>query len=144
MAELKDLDQLAPLFDQYRVFYKQSSHLEAARDFLEKRFQKNDSVVFMAEDGDQIVGFTQLYSSFSSVSLQRQYILNDLFVAETHRNQGIATALLEKAKEFCRLQKAKGLALETDHNNPAQYLYEKLGWKKDDRTFHYFWTSPQA
>ena len=33
----------------------------------------------------------------------------------------------------------KGLALETAKANPAQRLYEKLGWKKDLEHLHYFW-----
>ena len=34
------LEEIIPLFDQYRVFYKQASNLEAARRFLKERFQK--------------------------------------------------------------------------------------------------------
>ncbi len=135
---------VAPLLDQYRVFYKQDSNLNAAKQFLEERITKNESVVFIAFDDDEPVGFTQLYTTFSSVSLQHVFILNDLYVSKTRRGKGIGEALLNHAKNFCKKSGYKGLALETATDNPAQQLYEKLGWKKDLDCFHYFWTSKQS
>ncbi|MEZ4858045.1 MAG: GNAT family N-acetyltransferase [Flavobacteriaceae bacterium] len=138
-ATLKNLSDLAPLFDGYRVFYKQVSDLEKATRFLKERFQKNDSIIFMAFEGASAVGFIQLYPSFSSVSMQRIYILNDLFVHPEARGKGIGEALLNTTKQFAISQKAKGLTLETDSTNPAQKLYERLGWTKDTEVFHYTW-----
>ncbi|MFT5243917.1 MAG: hypothetical protein ACI8QQ_001850, partial [Psychroserpens sp.] len=36
-AKLKNLDDLAALFDGYRTFYKQDSNLEATKRFLKQR-----------------------------------------------------------------------------------------------------------
>jgi len=135
------IPMLTPLFNAYRVFYKQEHDLSAAQFFLEERFRKKESVVFIAFLKDEAVGFTQLYTTFSSVSLQSYYIVNDLYVAPLQRQNGIGEALLNRVKEFCREKGCKGLALETAKDNPAQKLYEKLGWKKDSNTFHYFWTA---
>lgn len=140
-ANLDHLALIAPLFDQYRVFYKQDSNLEKAKNFLEDRISRNESVVFLAMDNDTAVGFVQLFTSFSSVSLQPIFILNDLYVHEVHRGKGIGEALLTRTKEFCLEKGYKGLALETGIENPAQQLYERLGWEKDTDCFHYFWTS---
>ncbi|HBY68373.1 MAG TPA: GNAT family N-acetyltransferase, partial [Flavobacteriaceae bacterium] len=96
--------------------------------------------IFMAFTSEnEAVGFTQLYPSFSSVSVQRTYILNDLFVSKEYRGKGIGEALLNHAKQFAKKEGSKGLTLETETNNPAQHLYERLGWKKDEHTFHYTW-----
>ena len=139
-ANLDDLDTLVPLFDGYRVFYKQASDLETARSFIEERLSKKDSVIFMAvSEKEEGIGFTQLYPSFSSVAMQRVYILNDLFVSEGARGLGVGEALLERAKSFAREQEARGLTLETATDNPAQKLYERLGWTKDTEVFHYTW-----
>lgn len=140
-ATLNDLAVVVPLFNQYRIFYNQKSNEEAAKEFLKKRIQHKESVILLAYFNDEPVGFTQLFTSFSSVSLQPVFILNDLYVSETHRGKGIGEALLNSAKELCRDRRYKGLALETGVKNPAQQLYEKLGWKKDTDCFHYFWTS---
>ncbi|MEP3209672.1 MAG: GNAT family N-acetyltransferase [Maribacter sp.] len=140
-ANENHIEAVAPLFDHYRIFYKQESDEQAAKKFLLERIQKNESIVFVAFIGEVAVGFTQLYTSFSSVSLQAVFILNDLYVKPTSRGKGVGEALLNRAKELCRERNYKGLALETGVKNPAQQLYEKLGWEKDTDCFHYFWTS---
>ena len=134
------LPQLSQLFNLYRVFYQQTSNLDAARVFLKDRFLKSDSVIFIAiaSDGTEL-GFTQLYPSFSSVSMMSTYILNDLFVASEARKKGVGEALMEKAKHFAISQGAKGLTLETAIDNPAQKLYLRLGFKKDSDVNHYTW-----
>ena len=45
-ATIDDLALLAPLFDAYRVFYKQSADLALARHFLEQRLSKQESIIF--------------------------------------------------------------------------------------------------
>ena len=133
-ASLANIEQLIPLFDAYRVFYKQPSDPLAARCLLK------DSTIFLALDTETNgLGFTQLYPSFSSVRMQRTYILNDLFVTKTARGQGVGEALMLRAKEFAKQEGSRGLTLETDRDNPAQKLYERLGWVKDTKVFHYTW-----
>ncbi|MFK7812303.1 MAG: N-acetyltransferase family protein [Maribacter sp.] len=140
-ATLKHITEITPLFDQYRMFYKQETDMQAAKQFLTERIQKEESIIFLAYFNGEPIGFTQLYTSFSSVSMQPIFILNDLYVAQTNRGKGIGEALLNRAKELCIDRKYKGLALETGIENPARKLYEKLDWKKDTDCFHYFWTS---
>lgn len=140
-AAVDHIALIAPLLDQYRIFYKQDSNLVAAKIFLEERFSKNESIIFLAFEQDESIGFIQLYTSFSSVSLKPVFILNDLFVAPNYRGKKVGELLLTRAKEYCKEKEYKGLALETATNNPAQQLYERLGWKRDTDCFHYFWTS---
>ncbi|MGO9643178.1 MAG: GNAT family N-acetyltransferase [Candidatus Bathyarchaeia archaeon] len=138
-ASQKDVDRVAPLFDQYREFYKERADAEGARSFLMERLTKNESVVFLAVDRELgAVGFIQLYPSFSSVSMKRLWILNDLFVLPAARKRGVGEALLQRAEEFARQTNAKGLELETWVNNlPAQHLYEKCGWKRNVEFYQY-------
>ena len=141
-ADSDYLSQLVPLFNGYRVFYKQESDLNAARSFLEDRFLKNDSVIFIANASDgTALGFTQLYPCFSSVSMQPTYILNDLFVTSEARKKGVGEALMKKAKHFVKTEGCKGLTLETAVDNPSQKLYQRLGFKKDTKVNHYTWES---
>lgn len=137
-----DLHTLIPLLEGYRKFYKQEPNPEKATAFLSDRLSARDSVVFVAETNGELLGFTQLYPSFSTVSLQRVWILNDLFVLPAARSKGIGQRLLKQAQNFCIEEGAKGLALETGVENPAQKLYESLGWQKDTHCFHYFWIAP--
>jgi len=94
--------------------------------------------VFLAIVDGAIVGFTQLYPSFSSVSMKRLWVLNDLFVTADARKSGAGRALLERAERWAAETGAKGLTLSTQVTNlTAQRLYEACGWTKDDEFFHY-------
>ncbi len=140
-AELGHLEQSARLFDEYRLFYEQASDLDGARQFLEERLSRRESVVFLAVDplNGKAVGFTQLYPSFSSISMKRVWILNDLYVQEEYRNQGAAKLMLEAAKSHALRTNAKGLELSTAMNNArAQRLYEQNGYERDTEFYHYF------
>ena len=136
-ASTADLDALVPLFDAYRMFYAQPSDPVRARDFLDARLAKGESVVLVAERGPSAVGFTQLYPVFSSVRTARTWLLNDLFVAEGARRGGVARALLDAAADFARAQGAAGLMLETTRDNgPARALYRAAGWHEDETQWY--------
>ena len=126
------------LFDHYRVFYNQQSNLREAQQFIADRLQHQDSAIFLALDKDKGLGFIQLYPSFSSVSMGRVWILNDLFVLPSHRRQGIAKQLMQAAADYARDTGAIRLALATQKTNTAaQSLYQSLGYRLD-QTFDHF------
>ena len=132
-ATLGHLEQLAPLFNAYRVFYEQKSDLEAATAFLLERFLLRENVIYLALEGETALGFTQLYPSFSSVSLRRLWILNDLFVIPEARGQRVGEALIGAAVELALASGAVGVQLETAHSNlSGQKLYERLGFQRED------------
>ena len=138
-AGIADVKSIAPLLDMYRIFYGEKTDINAAFNFLKERLSKNQSTIFIALSGEVIVGFTQLYPIFSSVSLKNTGLLNDLFVAAEARRQGVAEALLKKAKDFGSLTNAKWILLETGADNfNAQKLYEKNGWIKQTDIFYQY------
>jgi GNAT superfamily N-acetyltransferase len=102
LAQLEHLEEISKLFDRYRIFYKQSSDIAAATKFLQERFEQKDSTIFLALEADRAIGFTQLYPSFSSVSMRRIWILNDLFVEEDFRKKSVAKLLMSAAEKFAR------------------------------------------
>lgn len=139
-ATIEDLNPLADVFNRYRVFYKQASNLEGAKLFLSERLKLEESVIYIAVDNgtDAIIAFTQLYPTFSSISMRRAWTLNDLYVAEHYRGQGIAQLLLDQAKLLAKETKSKGLSLSTAVDNEvAQKLYERNGFVKDDEFYYY-------
>ncbi len=137
-AGLDDLEALVPLFDGYRQFYRQPSDPESAQAFLAERIKRGESVIFVAIVDGAAAGFTQLYPLFSSVSMKRLWLLNDLFVAPAGRRAGVGRALLDRADRWARETGAKGLTLSTELTNAAaQRLYESAGWTKDDQFVHY-------
>lgn len=138
-ASLPDLSAVAYLFDQYRQFYKQPADLDGATIFLQERMEKNESVILLALEDGEVVGFTQLFPIFSSVSMRKAWLLNDLFVQADQRGKGIGTKLLDAAKQLGRNTEAKWLLLQTGADNTtAQAVYEKNGWVRENDWFYQF------
>ncbi|MFC5465932.1 GNAT family N-acetyltransferase [Lederbergia graminis] len=137
-ATIEDLEGVSNLFNLYRMFYQQTTDLDGAKNYIKNRLESKDSIIFVVKDKQGYVGFTQLYPTFSSISMKRAWILNDLYVDSKARNQGIGAMLLRKAKDFAIETGAKSISLETAPDNyAAQKLYEKNGYKRDSKFYHY-------
>ena len=138
LANGGDLDAVARLFDGYRQFYGKTSNVEGAEAFLGARIAASDSTIIVAEQAGDVVGFTQLYPSFTSVGMARIFILNDVFVASESRGTGAGRALLDAAAHYAREAGAVRLTLTTQVTNArAQSVYEANGWVRDDQFYTY-------
>ncbi|KRW62073.1 GNAT family N-acetyltransferase [Pseudomonas sp. TTU2014-080ASC] len=137
-ASLDDAEAIAPLLDKYRQFYGESSDLARSLEFIKQRFFLGESVIVVAEFNHEIIGFTQLYPSFSSVTLERLWILNDLYVETSKRKKGAGLALLNAAKAFAQTTNAKQLFIEGADDNPrARDLYTRFGFI-ENTAYHYY------
>ncbi|OIQ41375.1 MAG: GNAT family N-acetyltransferase [Bacteroidetes bacterium MedPE-SWsnd-G1] len=141
-ATLKDLAQLAQLFDAYRVFYRKETDIIGAKEFLTERFNQQDSVIFIAEDSEcQLTGFTQLYPLFSSTRMEKLWLLNDLFVNPNTRGKGVSKGLIEQAKKLVKESGACGMFLETEKSNTiGNNLYPVTGFKLNEGSNYYEWS----
>ncbi|MFC0266702.1 GNAT family N-acetyltransferase [Kushneria aurantia] len=131
-ANLKDLSLLAVLLDEYRCFYGQPCNLKKAREFLQLRLELRDSyvLVYDFEDGADLDGFVQLYPIYTTVRLDKCWILNDLFVTPSTRRHGIGRELMGAAAKLAREHSVSQLKLSTQVDNAAaKTLYESLGWQ---------------
>lgn len=144
-----DVDAVVDLFRQYLRFYDQEVPDAEARAYLTARRDAGDCVLLIAvvkpegtepddSAAEEVVGFTQSYPTWSSVSLSRSWVLNDLFVAPAARGTGAARALV---RETCRRAKEAGairVSLATAWDNvAAQGLYESEGFVRDQHFHHY-------
>lgn len=137
-ATIEDLEGISNLFNLYRVFYKKESNLESAKEYIYKRLENEDSVIFFVKINNKYVGFTQLYPAFSSVSMKKTWILNDLYVDTEAREQGVGEILLNKAKNYSIKTGADSISLITALDNiSAQRLYEKNGYEKNSQFYQY-------
>ncbi len=135
-----DLKELSLLFDAYRVFYRQSSNIEGARNFIKDRLIFQDSKIFVAEEKDTLFGFVQLYPRFSSTQLKRTWLLNDLFVSPEARGKQLGVRLIERAKVLAVTTNSVGLMLETEKSNTiGNNLYPKTDFILDELHNFYYW-----
>ena len=137
-ATESDLEGVVDLFNAYRMFYNQPANSVAAHSFIENRIREKNSVIFVAKDQMDYIGFVQLYPTFSSISMKKTWILNDLYVVDAGRRQGVAQRLIEMAIGLCEKTDVAYLTLETASSNVhAKKLYEKIGFIHDDTFEHY-------
>jgi len=96
-----------------------------------------DAAVFVAEDGERIVG--RLSLSRDPHPASRHVADLGLMVAASHRRQGVGTALLRQAVTWSRESRIRKLELHVfPWNEPALGLYESFGFVREGyRKRHY-------
>ena len=139
LANETHLDELARLFNLYRIFYEQEDNYESAYEFIKQRIINQESIVFLScKSTNNFNGFVQLYPSFCSVSGIPILILYDLYVDKDQRGLSIGRKLMDRAKVYAKDNGFKRLELSTAKDNLiGQSLYESLGYEQDSEFYHY-------
>lgn len=137
-AQPQDVDKVLPLYLGYRRFYQVEEKPKQSRDFLLKRLQLKESIIFFAESEGKVVGFTQLYPLFCSLEMKRIWLLYDLFVDESARKHGVAQQLIERAEQLANESDSAFIMLATATDNvKAQAVYERNGFVRDTDFYTY-------
>ncbi|QNL50492.1 GNAT family N-acetyltransferase [Olivibacter sp. SDN3] len=132
-ATIDDLASLSAVFADYRNSSGQDYDLDDGKAFLEQRLTKKDSVIFIAIIDGEIVGFTLLFPFFTPAGIREMWLLNDIYIADEYRHQGVAQSLLSEAIFFSKKTKKCKVYLATKIDNVnSQTLFEKFGFKKTD------------
>lgn len=126
-----DLPELLPLVRAYCDFYRSSPAdedlLTLARALIDD--PEREGVQFIARDlAGRAVGFATVYWSWSTTDGARVGVMNDLFVAEQARGQGVAEQLIAACRTQCTRRGARRLSWQTaPDNRRAQTVYERVG-----------------
>jgi GNAT superfamily N-acetyltransferase len=130
-VEGADLNELLPLLRAYCDFYEVSPTnadlLALARALIDD--PEHEGVQLLARDPDgRVAGFATLYWSWSTTDACRIGVMNDLFVAEPARGQGVADQLIEACRAECAPRGARRLTWQTAPDNfRAQAVYDRVG-----------------
>jgi GNAT superfamily N-acetyltransferase len=126
-----DLDDVLPLFAGYQRFYTGEAQDDAKNRAFLGRFVSDEAgrlLVAREDVSGEVLGFATLYWTFSSTIAEEHVLMNDLFVSEQARGQGVGFALIEAARDVARERGSKTLSWETAvDNRTAQRLYERTG-----------------
>lgn len=128
----KNYEIILDLFVEYQRFYKQESNIEQNREFI-KNLLKSDSqaAFYVAKIASKNLAFVTVYFSYSSVKASKIAIINDLYVTQEYRKQGIASNLLEFVILDLKNRGFQYIRWCTENGNKiAQKLYDKLEVKK--------------
>lgn len=90
--------------------------------------------VFLIYADDEIAGYTVLTFGYSLEFHGRDAFVDELFLHEKFRGQGISQRALEFLAEVCRENGVAALHLEVERKNlAAQAAYRKFGFADHDR-----------
>ncbi len=92
----------------------------------------DQSLLLVIEDNEALVGcgFVQLRTSKPAHEHDRHGYLSAMYVAPSHRGQGLITQLIEQLVAWSKAKGVETFFLDVYHDNaPAVRAYEKLGFK---------------
>lgn len=95
----------------------------------EHRMAGNGTLLLVAEENSEIVGFLFGFLDPSPVLKRPTALLDALFVCEEHRGKGIGKALALRFREWAKEQGVYAIELKVmSQNTTALRLYENLGF----------------
>ncbi len=90
--------------------------------------------VWLIQDETVAIGYIILTFGYSLEFLGRDAFIDELYIRESHRGQGIGTKAIQFIQEICPSLGIQALHLEVDRTNTAaQALYRKVGFEDHDR-----------
>lgn len=100
--------------------------------YLERLLGSDSFIALAALKGDEVVGGLAAYELHKFEQERSEIYIYDLAVAEAHRREGVATALIMELKKIASLRGAYVIFVQADlSDGPAVSLYTKLGCRED-------------
>jgi GNAT superfamily N-acetyltransferase len=131
----QQLEILLPMIAAYQRFYEvEDVDEERNRAFFSRFLAPSENGMLLgAWRGEELVGYACLYWHFTSLVPAETVLMNDLYVAENRRGEGIGRALIEAGAEIARSRGAHHLEWATaPDNETAQRLYDRTGAERSD------------
>jgi GNAT superfamily N-acetyltransferase len=130
-----EYEELLPLIAAYQRFYEVQEIDEGRNRSFFRRFltPSDDGLLLGARQEGRLVGYACLYWHFSSTRATETVLMNDLYVDESARGQGVGRALIEASAEVARERGAPFVEWSTaPDNQTAQRLYDSTGAERSE------------
>ncbi|HXS45962.1 MAG TPA: GNAT family N-acetyltransferase [Solirubrobacterales bacterium] len=131
----QQLPPLLPMIAAYQRFYGvEDIDEERNRAFFSHFLAPSESGMLLGAWREQeLVGYACLYWHFTSLVPAETVLMNDLYVDDTCRGQGIGRTLIEASARIARERGAHRLEWATaPDNKTAQRLYDSTGAERSE------------
>lgn len=124
-----EIEQLAEIFDRYRIHYGEAAEASRTASWLEGNISSGRLEAFVAEDNGAFVGFAITMIVPASLRLGQFWQIRDLFVLPNHRRLGVGRTLLDSIRAAAIATGALRIVVQTEADNtPALRLYAESGY----------------
>ncbi|HWN72881.1 MAG TPA: GNAT family N-acetyltransferase [Solirubrobacterales bacterium] len=131
----EEFEELLPLIAAYQRFYETEEIDEERNRVFFRRFlaPSEDGLLLGARREGHLVGYACLYWHFSSLEVCESVLMNDLYVTEEARGQGVGRTLIEATAEVARERGVPYVEWSTaPDNRTAQRLYDSTGAERSE------------
>lgn len=121
-------EQWLPLWQGYLTFYQSTLSDDQTKLSWERitNPKQTDMFGFAIQMDDQVVGFVHLISHMSMWTSLPYCYLQDLYVKDSYRNQGLAHQLIKHSYAICKEKFDRVYWLTHENNQTAQLLYDRI------------------
>ncbi len=135
LATTKDKDQVLKLLDEFSALLKaKDKPSQMGGVVFEEVIGRNDTMIFVAEEEGELLGMATFYLLPNIRHGWHRGHVEDFFVTDEARNQGVGTQLLTAMKEYCRKHNIKVIKLDSGNElTSAHRFYEKNGGKSTEK-----------
>lgn len=131
-ADLALMDSLLTLFGKAFGEADTFGSRRPSAAYLERLLGSDTFIALAAVANEAVIGGLAAYELRKFEQERSEIYIYDLAVAEPHRRQGVATALIEALRPIAAERGAWVIFVQADHgDDPAIALYTKLGTRED-------------
>jgi len=101
------------------------------KNWFEKIFNEENNAIFVAKENEKIIGYIyiQIISTDDGPMINKEALLDGLYVEPEYRGKGVAKDLISKAEIWAKNNNVKYLYINVlEENAAALNLYKKLNY----------------
>ncbi|MEQ1714705.1 MAG: AAC(3)-I family aminoglycoside N-acetyltransferase [Hyphomicrobium sp.] len=130
-----DIDSLRGMLRMFGAAFGDASTYcdrQPGDEYLQRLLANPDFIAIAAFSGAEVVGGLAGYVLPKFEQARSEFYIYDLAVAEAHRRNGLATAMIEVLKAEAARREVYVIFVQADYgDDPAVALYTKLGVRED-------------
>jgi GNAT superfamily N-acetyltransferase len=133
-ASIEDVPLILKFIKELSVYEKMTKEVVATEGILRETLfgDKSYAQVLIAEIEGKPVGYALYFYNFSTFVGRPGLYVEDVYVSEEYRGQGIGTALFKYCAHIAKVHKCVRMEWLVLKWNPAQKFYDHMGAKPMD------------